>query len=84
MGKKRRQIEFVVQEYWGTDCAICNSTTPPVIDYRDAEYILHISICCPNCGLTVSYNNRKEIVIHTAKISRKQYESRPKLVNLVF
>jgi len=84
MGKKRRQIKFVVQEYWGTECAICGSTTPPVIDHRKAECTLHINICCPKCGLTVSYNNRIEIVACAARDSQKQYEFRPKIVNSVF
>lgn len=84
MGKKRRRIKSVVQEYWELECAVCGSTTPPVIDYRDDECTLNINICCPNCGLTVSYNNRKEIVSCSARDSRNQYKFRPKIVNSVF
>ena len=85
MGKKRRrQIQIVVREYWGIECAVCGSTTPPVIDYREDECTLHINICCQQCGMTVSYNNRKEIVSCNARDSLKSTIFRPKIVNSIF
>ena len=84
MGKKRRLIKQVVKEYWETECAVCGSTTPPVIDYRKDECTLHITICCPKCGLTVSYNNRKELVTCNARDSLKTTIFRPKIVNSIF
>lgn len=82
--RKKKMVRSILEEYWGTDCAICGSTTPPKIDIDETDSKLHIELSCQNCGLTYSYNNHKLIASNKKRDSFQGLEIKPKIVNSFF
>ena len=82
--RKKRLVKAILEEYWGTDCAICGSTTPPKIVFNETISHLHIELSCQICGLTVSYNDHDKLTSCKMRDSFQGLEIKPKIANVFF
>lgn len=64
---KKKFIKEILDEYWKGSCAVCGLETPPVVESTVEDFILSITVKCPNCGLTITYKDHNEIHLPSTK-----------------